>query len=148
METGVMDWMAGIRESFGLGETDIRTYSPLTLAYVGDAVYELVIRSLLAGKGNAQVNRLHKRASGLVNAGAQAESFERIREELTEEELHVFRRGRNANSATMAKHATMTDYRKATGFEALMGYLYLTGQTQRLFYLVRLGLGGDGGVEG
>ena len=140
METGVMDFMAEIRKDFGLEETDIRTYSPLTLAYVGDAVYELIIRSLLAGKGNAQVNRLHKRASSLVNAGAQSDSLERIREALTEEELHVFRRGRNANSATMAKHATMTDYRKATGFEALMGWLYLTGQTGRLLVLVRLGL--------
>ncbi len=140
MEKSVMDLMAAIREDFGLPETDIRTYSPLTLAYVGDAVYELVIRSLLTGKGNAQVSRLHKRASALVNAGAQAASLERIRGELTEEELHVFRRGRNANSATMARHAAMTDYRKATGFEALMGWLYLTGQTERLLTLVRLGL--------
>lgn len=140
MEKSMIDLMAEIRESFGLENTDIRTYSPLTLAYVGDAVYELIIRSLLTGKGNAQVNRLHKRASALVNAGAQSDLLERIREELTEEELHVFRRGRNANSATMAKHATMTDYRKATGFEALMGWLYLTGQTERMLTLIRLGL--------
>ena len=92
MEKSVKDLMAEIRESFGLEEMDIRTYSPLTLAYVGDAVYELVIRSLLAGLGNAQVNRLHRKASGLVNAGAQSKSLERIREALTEEELHVFRR--------------------------------------------------------
>ena len=136
----MIDLMAEIRESFGLENTDIRTYSPLTLAYVGDAVYELIIRSLLTGKGNAQVNRLHKRASALVNAGAQSDLLERIREELTEEELHVFRRGRNANSATMAKHAKMTYYRKATGFEALMGWLYLTGQTERMLTLIRLGL--------
>lgn len=62
-----------------------------------------------------------------MNAGAQSASLERIKEELTEEEMQVFKRGRNANSATMAKHATMSDYRRATGFEALMGYLYLTG---------------------
>lgn len=136
----MIDLMEEVRENFGLEKKDIRTYSPLTLAYVGDAVYELIIRSLLAGKGNAQVNRLHKRASSLVNAGAQSESLERIREALTEEELHVFRRGRNANSVTMAKHATMTEYRKATGFEALMGWLYLTGQTERLLMLIRLGL--------
>lgn len=143
MEKSVKDLMAEIRESFGLEEMDIRTYSPLTLAYVGDAVYELVIRSLLAGRGNAQVNRLHRKASGLVNAGAQSKSLERIREVLTEEELHVFRRGRNANSATMAKHATMTDYRRATGFEALMGWLYLSGQTERMLELIRLGLEDD-----
>ena len=70
----------------------------------------------------------------------QVELLERIRGELTEGELHVFRRGRNANSATMARHAAMTDYRKATGFEALMGWLYLTGQTERLLAIVRLGL--------
>ena len=128
------------KELLMLEERDPNGYSPLVLAYLGDAVYELVIRSLLTGKGNAQVSRLHKRASALVNAGAQAESLERIRGELTEEELHVFRRGRNANSATMARHAAMTDYRKATGFEALMGWLYLTGQTERLLTLVRLGL--------
>ena len=139
-----MDLMAEIRRTFGLEETDIRTYSPLILAYVGDAAYELVIRSLLAGKGNTQVNRLHKKASSLVNAGAQSGFVERIREALTEEELHVFRRGRNANSATMAKHASMTDYRRATGFEALMGYLYLTGQTERLLALIRLGLENSG----
>lgn len=140
METGVKDWMADIRQSLGLSEVDIRTYSPLTLAYIGDAVYELVIRSLLVGQGNAQANKLHKKASALVNAGAQSAAFERMREALSEEELHVFRRGRNANSATMAKHATMTDYRRATGFEALMGYLYLSGQTDRLLALIKLGL--------
>ena len=69
-----MDFMAGLRESFGLEEVDIRTYSPLVLAYIGDVVYELVIRSLLVGKGNAQVNRLHRRASSLVNAAAQSAS--------------------------------------------------------------------------
>ena len=130
MEKSVKELMAEIRESFGLEEMDIRTYSPLTLAYVGDAVY-------------AQVNRLHRKASGLVNAGAQSKSLERIREALTEEELHVFRRGRNANSSTMAKHATMTDYRRATGFEALMGWLYLSGQTERMLELIRLGLEDD-----
>ncbi len=140
MEMGVMDFMAKLKESFGLKETDIRSYSPLTLAYIGDAVYELVIRSLLVGKGNAQANRLHRKASSLVNAAAQSAALERIRGELTEEELHVFRRGRNTNSATMAKHATMTEYRRATGLEALMGYLYLTGQTERIFALVQLGL--------
>ena len=132
--------LSRIKGLFELPGADIRSYSPLTLAYIGDGVYELVIRTILVEKGNCQPQKLHKRASALVNAGAQAESLERIRGELTEEELHVFRRGRNANSATMARHAAMTDYRKATGFEALMGWLYLTGQTERLLALVRLGL--------
>lgn len=119
---------------------DIRTYSPLVLAYIGDGIYELIIRSLLVGHGNTHAARLHKQASSLVNAGAQSAMMERIKEQLTEEELHIFRRGRNANSPTMAKHASVSEYRRATGFEALMGYLYLKGRTERLLELVRLGL--------
>jgi len=140
MEESIKDLMSMIQDGFGLEKPDIRTYSPLVLAYIGDGVYELVIRSLLVGQGNTQANKLHKRASSLVNAAAQAELLERIKDTLTEEELHVFKRGRNANSATMAKHATMSDYRRATGFEALMGYLYLTGNMERIIELVRLGL--------
>lgn len=140
MEEGVKDMMTEIRREFGLEAVDVRTYSPLVLAYIGDGIYELVIRSVLVGSGNAQAGRLHRKASHLVNAGAQAAMLERIRGELTEEELHVFKRGRNANSPTMAKHATVSDYRRATGFEALMGYLYLTGNMKRLTELVKLGL--------
>ena len=140
METGVTNLMADIHKAFAFKDVDIRTYSPLVLAYIGDGIYELVIRSLLVGQGNAQAAKLHKRASALVNAGAQAAMAEKVKEQLTEEELHVFRRGRNANSPTMAKHATMSEYRRATGFEALMGYLYLEGRTERLLELVKLGL--------
>ena len=135
-----MDMMAEIRREFGLETVNVRTYSPLVLAYIGDGIYERGIRSLLVGGGNAQAGRLHRKASQLVNAGAQADMLERIRGELTEEELHVFKRGRNANSPTVAKHATVSDYRKATGFEALMGYLYLTGNMKRLTELIKLGL--------
>ena len=140
METGVENLMSRIREEFALEEVDIRTYSPLVLAYIGDGIFELVIRSLLVGHGNAHAARLHKKASSLVNAGSQSAMLERIKEQLTEEELHIFRRGRNANSPTMAKHASVSDYRRATGFEALVGYLYLSGQFERLFKLVSLGL--------
>ena len=140
MEKSIMDLMSALKENWELPDVDVRTYSPLVLAYIGDAVYELVIRSLLVGRGNAQANRLHKEASNLVTAGAQSASLERIKEELTEEEMQVFKRGRNANSATMAKHATMSDYRRATGFEALMGYLYLTGRMERILELVKKGL--------
>ena len=143
MEKSIIDLMAGIKENWALSDVDVRTYSPLVLAYIGDAVYEVVIRSLLVGRGNAQANRLHKEASTLVNAGAQSASLERIKEELAEEEMQVFKRGRNANSATMAKHATMSDYRRATGFEALMGYLYLTGRTERILELAKKGLEED-----
>ena len=140
METGVENLMSSIRQEFALEDVDIRTYSPLVLAYIGDGIYELIIRSLLVGHGNTHAARLHKQASSLVNAGAQSAMMERIKEQLTEEELHIFRRGRNANSPTMAKHASVSEYRRATGFEALMGYLYLKGRTERLLELVRLGL--------
>ena len=114
------------KELFELEDTDIRTYSPLTLAYIGDAIYELVIRTILVEKGNTQVNKLHQRASKLVKASAQSEIVEKLKPYLTEEEMGIFKRGRNAKSFTMAKNASMSDYRRATGFEALMGHLYLT----------------------
>ena len=129
-----------LKELFALGNTDIKTYSPLTLAYIGDAVYEIVIRTILVEKGNAQVNKLLQRASKLVKASAQSEIIEKLKEDLTEEELAVYKRGRNAKSYTMAKNATMSDYRRATGFEALMGYLYLTEQWERMLQLIKKGI--------
>ena len=139
METNLSE----LKELFHLKEQDIRSYSPLTLAYLGDGVYELVIRTILVKKGNCPVNRLHKRASSLVKASAQSAIMEVIEEELTPEELSVYRRGRNAHSPTMAKHATMADYRRATGFEALMGYLYLKEEYSRMVALIRRGIGED-----
>ena len=115
----------------------------LTLAYIGDGVYELVIRTILVKKGNCPVNQLHRKASSLVKAGTQSSMMEVIEPMLTEEEHSVYRRGRNAHSPTMAKHATMADYRRATGFEALMGYLYLKDDFSRIIELVRAGIGED-----
>ena len=139
METNLIQ----LKELFHLEDQDLRSYSPLTLAYIGDGVYELIIRTILVNKGNCPVNRLHKKASSLVKAGAQSAIMEVIEEELTPEELSVYRRGRNAHSPTMAKHATMADYRRATGFEALMGYLYLKEDYTRMLTLVRMGIGED-----
>ena len=139
METNLMQ----LKELFHLEDQDLRSYSPLTLAYIGDGVYELVIRTILVKKGNCPVNRLHKKASSLVKAGAQSAIMEVIEEKLTPEELSVYRRGRNALSPTMAKHATMADYRRATGFEALMGYLYLKEDYTRMLTLIRMGIGED-----
>ena len=139
METNLIQ----LKELFHLEDQDLRSYSPLTLAYIGDGVYELIIRTILVKKGNCPVNRLHKKASSLVKAGAQSAIMEVIEEELTPEELSVYRRGRNAHSPTMAKHATMADYRRATGFEALMGYLYLKDDFSRIIELVRAGIGED-----
>ncbi|HIX51946.1 MAG TPA: ribonuclease III [Candidatus Lachnoclostridium stercoripullorum] len=128
------------KELLMLEERDPNGYSPLVLAYLGDAVYELVIRTRVVNRGNTQVNKMHRMTAGLVKAEAQAKMYMLLEEELTEEEQAVYRRGRNAKSATMAKHATMRDYRMATGFEALMGWLYLNGRLERLTELVSLGL--------
>ena len=130
----------GIKQIFGLAEQDIRTYSPLTLAYIGDGVYELVIRTVVVAKGNRRPKELHKRSSMLVKAQTQASIVEALKPLLTDEERDIYRRGRNANSATMAKNASMQEYRKATGLEAVIGYLYLTGQEERLIKLVKQGL--------
>ena len=128
------------KELFELEDTDIRTYSPLTLAYIGDAIYELVIRTILVEKGNTQVNKLHQRASKLVKASAQSEIVEKLKPYLTVEEMGIFKRGRNAKSFTMAKNASMSDYRRATGFEALMGHLYLTEKWDRMLELIKIGI--------
>lgn len=132
-----------LNQVFHLEDKDLRTYSPLTLAYIGDGVYELVIRTILVKKGNCPVNQLHRKASSLVKAGTQSSMMEVIEPMLTEEEHSVYRRGRNAHSPTMAKHATMADYRRATGFEALIGYLYLKDDFSRIIELVRAGIGED-----
>lgn len=137
METYLMQ----LKDLFHLEDQDIRSYSPLTLAYIGDGVYELIIRTILVKKGNCPVNRLHKKASSLVKASAQSAIIEKIEEELTQEEHDIYRRGRNAHSPTMAKHASMADYRRATGFEALMGYLYLKEDYERMISLIRKGIG-------
>ncbi len=129
-----------LKEQFALPEVDVHAYSPLVLAYIGDGIYELLIRTILVSRGNCHTSVLHKRASAYVKASAQAAMAFAIREELTEEERAVYKRGRNANTATMAKHATVHDYRHATGFEALMGYLYLTDQMERMIDLIKLGM--------
>lgn len=135
-----------LKEQFELPDVDIRTYSPLVLAYIGDGIYELIIRTILVDKGNRQANALHKKASSFVKASAQSAMILALQEELSEEELKVYKRGRNAKTVSMAKHATMHDYRHATGFEALMGYLYLTGQMERMIDLVKLGMERTGGL--
>ncbi|MDB2035973.1 Mini-ribonuclease 3 [[Clostridium] symbiosum] len=135
------------KEAMKLKEVEAREYSPLALAYLGDAVYELAIRTFVMNHGNTQVNKMHKKTAGLVKAEAQANFYKVLEEELTEEEKAVYRRGRNAKSVTMAKNATMKDYRMATGFEALMGYLYLTEQMERMAELLGHGLKKLGELE-
>ena len=134
------DFLEYYKKSMGLEPVDVRTYSPLVLAYIGDAVYELMIRSKVINHGSMQVNKMHKHSAALVKASAQAQLIKALQEELTEEELAAYKRGRNAKSATMAKHATMIDYRMATGLEALVGWLFLTEQYARLVELGSRGL--------
>ena len=129
-----------IKEQFQIGEVDVRTYSPLALAYIGDGIFDLVIRTVIVGKGNTKASQLHYQTSHIVKAQSQALMIQALEGDLTEEEADVYRRGRNAKSPTMAKNATMSDYRKATGFEALMGYLYLTDRFERVVELTKLGL--------
>ena len=114
---------------------NINEYSPLVLAYIGDAVYELYIRSMLVANANMQVNKLHKEATKYVKAKAQSQLMEKIYDKLNEEEASIYKRGRNAHSYTSAKNADIVDYRRATGFEALIGYLYILGKTDRIFEL-------------
>lgn len=141
MEQSVEAFAEWFRGMYHLERPDVREYSALTLAYIGDAVYEMVIRTYIVEKGNAPVEKLHKKASQLVKAKTQAELIMAIQDQLTEEEMAAFKRGRNAKSYTMAKNATMSDYRKATGCEALMGYLYLCGRYERVAELIHTGLG-------
>lgn len=143
MEEGIRnesDFLAYCREALKLEPVDICSYSPLALAYIGDAVYELVIRTKVMNQGSRQVNKMHKVSASLVKAATQAGLYKVLEQELTKEEMAVYKRGRNSRPVTSAKNATMIDYRMATGFEALMGYLYLTQQFERLIELISHGL--------
>ena len=111
-------------------------YAPLTLALVGDGVYDLYVRTRLAQDGSLPAAKLHRAACGIVNAAAQADSFRAIEGLLTEAEVAIFKRGRNAKAPTVPKNADVTDYRTATGFEALLGWLYLSGAAERLDVLM------------
>ena len=141
MEKGIgFDWKSYMREELGMQEVNIGSYSPLTLAYIGDCVYDLIIKTLVISEGNRQVKKLHQETSKIVQASAQSEMMRVIQEVLTEEEHAVYRRGRNAKSVSPAKNQSLTDYRRATGFEALMGWLYLQDDWKRMIELIKIGL--------
>ncbi len=135
-----IDLFEQIRLGMDLENVDGNTYSPLTLAYIGDAIYEIVIRTMVVSWGNMQVNKLHKKSSNLVKAQTQAEMAKHITDNLDDKELSVYKRGRNAKSFTKAKNASVIDYRMATGFEALMGYLYISHKSDRMMELIKMGL--------
>ena len=115
-----------------LTKTEAKQYSPLTLAFLGDAVYSLLVREMLLKTANRPTNALHKESIKLVNANCQAEMIKKVLPLLTEDEEAIFKRGRNAHSAHSPKNQSDADYRYATGLETLYGYLYLCGETERI----------------
>ena len=135
-----LDFHDYITEVLSLQEVDADSYSPLVLAFIGDCVYDLVIKSMIISRGNKQVHKLHEETSRFVQASTQSLMMRTMQQHLTEEEHAIYRRGRNAKSVSPAKNQSITDYRRATGFEALLGYLYLKKDYERLMALVKAGL--------
>ncbi len=124
-----------------LTKTEAKQYSPLTLAFLGDAIYSLLVREMLVKTANRPTNALHKESIKLVNANCQAEMIKKILSELTEEEESIFKRGRNAHSGHVPKNQSDADYRYATGLETLYGYLYLIGDFKRILYIFNISTG-------
>ncbi len=132
---------ASIKDILSLKGTDPKQLSPLVLAYIGDSVYDLVIKTyILDAYGNMPVNKMNKLTSSLVKAETQSKMIGLIESLLDSSEEAVYKRGRNAKSYTSAKNASIGDYRRATGFEALMGYLYLSGRFDRMVELIKAAL--------
>ena len=129
-----------VNEIFNSKEVRPNEYSPLALAFIGDSVFDLVIKSVIVEKANCRVNKLQNKTSKIVRATTQALIVDALKDELSEEEANIYRRGRNAKPYTKAKNASYSEYCKATGLEALVGYLYLKGDTERLIALIKTGL--------
>lgn len=122
----------------GDGKIKAEEYSPLALAYIGDSIFDVYVRTMLLCKANYNVNKLHNMAKSYVSATAQSQMYKKIENSLTEEEYAVLKRGRNAKSFTSAKNSSITEYRHATGLEALFGYLYLKGETERMTEIFKM----------
>jgi ribonuclease III family protein len=121
-----------------ISEDEAKRLNPLVLAFIGDAVYELVVRTfLMSTNTELSAHKLHVKAISFVKAQAQSEALKSIMEVLTEEEMVIYKRGRNTKSATVPKNADVQEYRTATGFEALIGFLYISEQNERLNELLR-----------
>ena len=140
VSAGQISLLDSIKETFACKENDVRAYSPLTLAYIGDVIYDLIIRTVVVERGNRAANELHKRTIQYVKAQTQAQMIEALLPRLSEEEEAVYKRGRNAKSYTTAQNASIGDYRKATGFEALLGYRYLLNRMERVLELCKQGI--------
>lgn len=138
MEESIKDNLTSdIWDVLGLKSVSSRQLSPLVLAYIGDSIFDLVVKTKIVTAGNTQVNKMNRAASSIVKAESQSKMIGYLEDKLTEEEGSVYKRGRNAKSYTSAKNASISDYRRATGFEALMGYLYLSGQYERMCELIK-----------
>lgn len=135
-----IDYFKHFKDTFQIEHGKAESYSPLALAYIGDSIFDVMVRTIEVSKVNKQVNKYHRDVSKIVCAPAQAKMVLAIEEHFTEEEESVYKRGRNAKSYTKAKNASTIDYRNATGFEALIGYLYLKEDFERLTELVKFGL--------
>lgn len=140
MEKSINSFEESLDERFGLSSKDWNMYSPLTLAYLGDAVYELAVRSLFVKRSNCQPQKLHQRVTACVSAKAQCRMIRELLPQLSQEEEAVYRRGRNSKPYTKAKNASLEEYLEATGFEAVVGYLYLNQRYDRLTELIAAGL--------
>lgn len=135
-----MDSFFGQLEVPKLSKEDIQMMSPLSLAYLGDAVYEMFIRTYIVSTSKMNVNHLNKLSVNFVKAESQAKIARFIESELSEEELRILKRGRNQKSSSVAKNATIGDYRLATGLESLIGWLYLKEDYKRLNSLMTIGI--------
>jgi ribonuclease-3 family protein len=133
--------LSNLFSSQKLSKTEAKQFSPLTLAFLGDAVYSLLVREMLLKTANRPTNALHKESIKLVNANCQAEMIKKVLPLLTEEEDAIFKRGRNAHSGHVPKNQSDADYRYATGLETLYGYLYLIGDFERIMYIFNISTG-------
>lgn len=132
------NFFEAVLHDFDFSKININEYSPLVLAYIGDAVFEVYVRTLLVHKGNLPVHLLHRSSIQYVKAKAQSDVIHDLMDKLTPEEQDVVRRGRNAKSGTIPKNADVTEYKYATGFEALIGYLYLNREQARLLEILQM----------
>lgn len=132
------DFFRKISSELPVKPGDLSTYSPLALAYVGDAVFDLYIRTLILSRGNAPVHKLHKQSVAFVKAKAQSDIIHKLLDRLDPDEQDAVRRGRNAKSGTAPKNTDIADYKYATGFETLLGYLYIRQDFDRLMEVLRL----------
>lgn len=138
------DLFKSMTEHLNIEEFKSNTYSPVALAYIGDSIYDLVIRTMVLNQGAKAVGKIHKEVSGYVNAKAQAAMFYKVESMLTEDEMAVFKRGRNAKSGSTPKNTDLKTYKHATGFEAVLGHLYMHKNLDRIIELIHLGLNDEG----